>query len=613
MVMFLKHLRFLTVFTFAISAFFLIGASASLAAGSCKEVLQSQAPSGPVVQENSSDAIVMKLKGLLCSADDSDQPLLRIRIDRISDPAATHLMMGLPAPMVGTDLAAAKVFENQVSTVFKDLFSKFGGKSYPSVETSARLRADNRSDVSDIQLQTGDDSPPVSHIVSPFGISGEFPLPNDARTLSGGNIPDSFHYAYDIECARGGAEGESCSDIEGSELFVWRGLKQDDIDNFGTNLRVSNRDFPDQYFVKEHVAYPYLGLVNRLSGNALPSDLLFVTGARSGTCEAPDKNFWLFTLHARPLVLETVLLTNVSDERVYISRLLGAMRDETTLRDAVLDADARDTVAEPRMSLSPGESLLVPVRILLPPPETFAGHFSFSASAREQSQSKGTGTLNKDRAQFGIPELKTYVYGPEIAFGDVEVQRGDNRPFQVAGLWDSALGWMNEIDISFEQGLGSCPYLMSRSISDRHWTDYGKVLHTAKGKRQETTESRRIKGFHNVFRLEEREAEIAYIDQAMLTVTQRDGTKLKLQPDIERLSAKDGRYVELLWGQATSFKFELPDTVKEDDVAYSEIAVTGYYQRYSTIMPRNKPTAELSMWPTHVRDQTAVCQAKAMQ
>ena len=583
------------------------------AASSCKEILQSEQPSGTLTRETGSEPIVMKMKGLICSAEDSDQPLLRIRVDRISDPAATHLMMGLPAPMVGTDMASAKVFETNVAKVFKELFSNFGGKSQPSVETGATLRAGSRSEGSEIALKTDDDSPAVSHVVSPFTFLGDFPLPSDSHTLLGGFIPDGFHYYYDIECGDGGTSRDSCSAIDGSEMFVWRSLTQGDIDNFRSNLEVANREFPDQYFVKERVANPYLALINRLSGNSLPPDLLFVTGTRSGTCAAPDRDFWIFTLHPRRLVLETVLLTNVSDERVYVRRLLGAMRDENTLRDTVLDQDVLETVAEPSVSLSPGESLLVPVRILLPPPERLTGRFHYASTARELAQSKGTGNLGKDRAQFGVPEQKTYVYGPEIAFGDVEVQRADRNPFQVASLWDSALGWMNEIDISFEQGLGSCPYLMSRSTTDHHWTDYGKVLHRAKGKRQEATETRRVHGFHGEFRLEEREAEVAYIDEARLTVTLRDGAKLVLRPDIDRLVQSDGRYLQLLWGQAAIFKFKLPDGVKEDGVVHSEIALTGYYHRYSTILPRRKPVPKMSVSPTKLQDHAAACQARVLR
>ncbi len=606
----LKHLRFLALLAFALS---MHGPHSTVAAGSCREVLQSEEPSGTLTRETGSQPIVMRMKGLVCSADDSDQPLLRIRVDRISDPAATHLMMGLPAPMVGTDMASAEVLETKVAKTFKQLFSKFGGKSQPSVETGATLRVGGRSEGSEIALKTDDDSPAVSHVVSPFTFLGDFPLPNDSRTLLGGFIPDGFHYYYDIECGSGGAAGDSCTAVDGSELFVWRGLTQEDIDSFRSNLEVANREFPDQYFVKGRVANPYLGLINRLSGNSLPPDLLYVTGTRSGTCAAPDRDFWIFSLHPRRLVLETVLLTNVSDERVNVRRLLGAVQDEHTLRDRLLDQDVLETVATPRIALAPGESLLVPVRILLPPPETLAGRFRYRSTARQLVQNRGIGNLATDRAQFGVPEPKTYVYGPEIAFGDVEVERADRSPFLVASLWDSALGWMNEIEISFEHGLGSCPYLMSRSTTDRHWTDYGKVLHTAKGKRQETTETRRVQGFHGEFRLEEREAEVAYIDEAKLTVTLRGGAILELRPDIDRLARRDGRYVKLLWGQAASFKFELPDGVRQDSVVHSDITVTGYYERYSTIPRQRKPIPEMSVRPTKPQDHAAVCPARVLR
>jgi hypothetical protein len=103
-------------------------------------------------------------------------------------------------------------------------------------------------------------------------------------------------------------------------------------------------------------------------------------------------------------------------------------------------------------------------------------------------------------------------------------------------------------------------------------------LHQAPNREQQYTEGRVFPGFKSRFRIEEREPEIAFIDQMELVVLLTDSKTIQLQPDHPKLAARDGDYVRLLWGDKIEVEFALPDGVAEDDVKETHLRVTGYYQ-----------------------------------
>jgi hypothetical protein len=46
---------------------------------------------------------------------------------------------------------------------------------------------------------------------------------------------------------------------------------------------------------------------------------------------------------------------------------------------------------------------------------------------------------------------------------------------------------LNDMDIAFSGGVGSCPYLLSWDSERRDWTEHGKVLHEANDASREQT------------------------------------------------------------------------------------------------------------------------------
>src|SRR5262249_47024185 len=123
----------------------------------------------------------------------------------------------------------------------------------------------------------------------------------------------------------------------------------------------------------------------------------------------------------------------------------------------------------------------------------------------------------------------------------------------------------------------SCPYLLSWSEAEG-WIEHGKALHQGKGMAREYTETIQIEGFRPRFKLEEREPEAAFIDEAVLQIIVKGGDTFSLKPDNITLAARDGKYVPLYWGDAVEFSFGLPDHLKEEDVVSSLLQLTGYYE-----------------------------------
>jgi hypothetical protein len=145
----------------------------------------------------------------------------------------------------------------------------------------------------------------------------------------------------------------------------------------------------------------------------------------------------------------------------------------------------------------------------------------------------------------------------------------------------------NYLEITTEIFAGSCPYLLSWNGTAREWVNHGKVLDRAPRKALTYTDVRRFNGFRGRFRLEEREPEIAQIDQARLIVTLKQGRSLTLAPSSKQLARRDGDHLRLMWGETADIIFRLPRGVRRADVVSSQIELTGYYRRYTSMVRRS--------------------------
>ena len=129
------------------------------------------------------------------------------------------------------------------------------------------------------------------------------------------------------------------------------------------------------------------------------------------------------------------------------------------------------------------------------------------------------------------------------------------------------------MEIAFSGQVGSCPYLLSWDNERRDWTEHGKVLHQASDASREETQTIALPGLVSRFRLEEREPEVATIDNAEVAVNLNDGRSMTLRPDMAP-AAKAGRQL-LFWGDAQELEFSLPRGVAPADVVQSRLSLTG--------------------------------------
>jgi hypothetical protein len=219
--------------------------------------------------------------------------------------------------------------------------------------------------------------------------------------------------------------------------------------------------------------------------------------------------------------------------------------------------------------------LLIPTRIVLRPDDVAKSDYRYVEASREILGRIGTNKFSGNAADHAAPRFADKAYGPELAVTGIVIN---------GSRVDLARREANFFDLTVSSEVGSCPYLLSWDEADRAWIEHGKVLHKAQGKSREYTETVTLPGFRPRFRLEEREAEVAFIDQAELTVALVSGDTLTLTPDDPRLGARDGDRLPLLWGDAAELEFRLPEGMVAGDVVESRLVVTGFYERYASLM-----------------------------
>jgi hypothetical protein len=104
------------------------------------------------------------------------------------------------------------------------------------------------------------------------------------------------------------------------------------------------------------------------------------------------------------------------------------------------------------------------------------------------------------------------------------------------------------------------------------------VLDQARSRALEQSQALWLPGLRTRFRLEEREAEAATLDDAVLILTLKDGHEVIAAPSD---GPQETRF-RIFWGEGREFTFAIPAGISASDVAASRLVLTGYYQRYSS-------------------------------
>src|ERR1700730_4557825 len=147
--------------------------------------------------------------------------------------------------------------------------------------------------------------------------------------------------------------------------------------------------------------------------------------------------------------------------------------------------------------------------------------------------------VRKTRESFApptAPKPATYAFGPELRLSGL-VMGGKQLVFDQASR--------NFMQLTAGEGYGSCPYLYAWDDGQNVWVRHGKIIHAANSKDKEITEAKTFPGFKPKFQLAEEELEGAYTDRGGLEVELNDGTGMTLRPNLDLISAQDGRYATI--------------------------------------------------------------------
>ena len=549
------------------------------------------------------DKAAVPLKSYRCSTGTgADAAQVRVEVHRFSDLAASLTIANASSSLLQKTFGKMKVVENDVSRTFAGLLKQFG-TTYEVAKEQAEMVTTLSVNVPDQQSAT-DDTPNyrVDDTVPPKKAmkfqasddSPDYPAADEIAALRKKQIPANLNYYYWVNDSFFCADTKNlvCKAIDKdhfAEMVFWRSMQPDDIANYAGKAKAynaqlmqvrKNRAAAKNDLISANLDFKYYALMKQIGGDYWPEDLVIMTGRHQmdacGTdADMPGVAGWSFSAPMRKVVLDAMVIENTSPKPVAIGALFGSKITENTLRaigtDSSPGADSIGVVSE---TLAPGQRLFVPMRIAFLAPADLAGNIKTSEkSAADTSKRFGSNGFTGRADAMRLPSLKDYSYGPTLSIGAIEVNatRVD---------LESRIG-TNFIDLTVTAEVGSCPYLLSRQESSQDWISHGKILHRALGRDHRYTEARTFPGLRTHFRLEEREPEIATIEDISLIVTRQDGTAATLRPrPVGSASVVSGRF-ELLWGDAAEFEFVPPENAASGAIVESRLEVTGYYLRYS--------------------------------
>jgi hypothetical protein len=534
---------------------------------------------------------VVRLRSYLCrSGEGPNDARLKVEFHRFSDIAASMIVAKSYSSLLRRTIGAPKIIENDVFRAYAELIREFGKTDQAPqnpLPASVNAPGSDRQDRSFNDRISGRSLRTLTSLLrGDDAWQDSYPAAAELKALKGKVLPKDLKYYYSVRCDNETDWNKAvCSKYDRSSvrMIFWRNMREDDITNYRANLAAYNAFIKNPRDRSSGGSVPTdLRLAMHLADGKLPNDFIFLIGERHpAACgELPaGLDDWAFRYVVRHGILDAVLIENVSRERVEISGLFGTHSSSAKLREISSEPSPipAQLLSPMSQSLGPGERLLIPTRITFPSPDRttydFGDDFTFPQTASAINRQRGTNGYRGDTSAFGAPAAKNYLFGPDI---------------QVTGILangsrlDLARRAANFINVTSTSPAASCPYLLSWSDSEG-WVNHGKALHKGNSKAREYTETIAIDGFRSRFQLEEREPEVAFIDEAKLEIDLETGGTVTLNSDDARISARDGNYLHLYWGDTIEFSFTLPVDVNEEQVIRSRLVLTGYYERYAAL------------------------------
>jgi hypothetical protein len=537
---------------------------------------------------------VVQLRSYTCS--DGQTPQFKIEFHRFADVPAGLLMAKASSTLLAKTIGSPRLLENEVSKAYADILKQFGWtqetpkKDDDSFPTRTTISLEGGS--------SGEDRITAAKVRTLQGLYTQheawfYPAATEIKALRKKSIPGGLNYSYSVACEgeAGPPSGEAlCKSNDNVRITqnFWRPMRAADVSDYPKNVAAFNALLKEAK--KDTMTGPTprdLNLAQYFAGSQWPDDFLILVGnEHAGACGDDDPGIfgWEFEYWPRDVVLEAVIIENISKQPLKIGTLYGERTAQPRLRAARSAApmSAGTALGDISQTLAPRGRMLYPTRIGLPVNERLKGIFDNARAATQAQARLGTNGFTGNAAAPRSPAFNDYVFGSELEVTGALVN-GRRVDFALAGA--------NFIDLTVAALIGSCPYLLSWDERDHEWVDAGKMLHKATDKDREYSETARFPGLRSRFRLEEREPEVAYIDHAELAIDLKSGKTLTLRVVHPQLGARDGNYLQLYWGDVLDFEFELTVGVAAEDVVESRLTLTGYYQRYSNLMAKENATA----------------------
>lgn len=550
---------------------------------------------------------VVRLRSHVCTLGSGpDAAQLRVEQHRFSDVAASLIVARRASTLLARTIGRPVLVDNAVSRAYAELIARFGvTMEFTGEEVSDGMLAGLSIDASEGGGMVGEsqDSMPAGRLRSVLGADdqwNDYPAADEIAALRRGMIPPGLRFFYEVWCNDEDGDapegGARCADMDpgSAQMRFWRGMREEDLQLHAQRVQAYNRllsQFRAELRASRGGEAPLtaepigrsalpraLQLYRYVAGEAWPEDFVFLVGGITTTCGDGIGGIggWIFRHTTRTPFLEAVLIENASARPLALAAVVGTRVQAPRLRPMPYPAAAGQPLPL-QVTLAPGQRLLLPTRIVFAPGRLDKAMFRYTETSREIWQQLGTNGLLGDAAAHGAPIMRDYAYGPELAVSGLQV---DGRRV------DLVRQRANFTVLAVSSQIGSCPYLLSADAHGADWIEHGKVLHRAQGSAREETASLVVPGFRPLFRVEEREAEAAFIDVAELALRLKNGRVLVLAPAEARLAARDRDYLRLLWGEAAEFAFALPAGVSADDVLESRLSLTGFYEPYRAPVER---------------------------
>lgn len=416
---------------------------------------------------------------------------------------------------------------------------------------------------------------------------------------------DDWHILIDEGCG-------DCNIIENDKINVgccFNLVKNMDYPWFKTNYMMINKWFldntKDPIYIKDRNQYlkqvPAIEFFSDIANKPEFLDLLpFYFRANRYGCYGTGEGYTLY-LKLPQIYVQVLGIENISNKSINIRNFKIAQQETSEFRvntdEGYNKKISKDLI--PSKILTPGEKILIPLRLVIAAPERENFEDIYSEQEKVQKADREEILKNyvysknpnefitfyyENYASTQVPvktvlswldngpltfSNKEYLYGQSIEIDKITI---NNWPYKIrkqppsSEFLSCAIGSLSE---------GSCPYVYSYFPEKNSWVNIGRVLVGINSLKKKRFDVIRLKQFNGKLMIKETEAERSYIDSAYVKIIYKNGNYKILKPDSDKLKNNDNNYVILNKDKNVILNFS--DKYDKKDISKVVLLVSGYY------------------------------------